>query len=251
MGCWPASGVVRSRAQGSQFFGPLDGVSINIILRVTPHGLRPNYPSSWWRQKQNSPSPNGDEVLGNPPALFNNHMKTNRFINLVTVAFSSAAFSTAGCAQNKNMAEASSPPVNVNDAAKTTVTTTAPGPAATVQVATAASPDAVSANWSGIADDTFDMRAHFLTGLKQMQATVDNQTSELTTKRAGMKSSTNTKDWDFAMKEMEASRSYLKFMSEELSKATPDSWDQEKDKASQAWARTQKAYENVKSSTTD
>jgi hypothetical protein len=39
-------------------------------------------------------------------------------------------------------------------------------------------------------------------------------------------------------------------MGEELSKASPETWSQEKDKVGQAWVRTQAAFDNVKSSTT-
>jgi hypothetical protein len=65
-----------------------------------------------------------------------------------------------------------------------------------------------------------------------------------------MKSTANTKDWDFAMKEMEDARTNLKSIRAEMSKATPETWDQEKDKVGQAWVRTQAAFANVKASTT-
>ena len=176
-------------------------------------------------------------------------MKTNRVPQLILVVFGFAVFSTVGCTQTKNATEVPSSPAN--NATKNTAITIAPAPTATVQVATTASPDVASARWSGIEDDTFDMRAQFLAGLNEMEARVDDQASALTTKRAAMKNTTDTKDWDFAMKEMEAARSYLKSMNEELNNATPETWNQEKDKVHQAWARTQKAYENVESSTTD
>jgi hypothetical protein len=94
------------------------------------------------------------------------------------------------------------------------------------------------------------MRAQFFAGLKRLEAIVDDQMSSLTARRAAMKSTANTKDWDFAMKEMGDARSYLKSMGEELSKASPETWAQEKDKVGQAWVRTQEAYDEVKSSTT-
>lgn len=172
-------------------------------------------------------------------------MKTNRFLTLIAAAFGFAAFSTVGCAQNQNATEAPSSPAN------NTPGIAAPAPGATDQVAATASPDVDLARWSSIEDDSFDLRAHFLAGLDQMEARVDEQESTLTAKRATMKRTTDTKDWDFAMKEMEDARSYLKSMNDELSKATPETWNQEKDKVHQAWARTQKAYNNVKSSTTD
>jgi hypothetical protein len=175
-------------------------------------------------------------------------MKTNRFTNLVTAAFGLAAFSTAGSAEKEKTAETVLPP----RMAVTTITvgTAGSGPTTTVSVAATASPDVASANWSDIKDCTYDMRDQFFAGLKRLEAKVDAQISELTAKRAAMKSTTDTKDWDFAMKEMENARSALKSLGEELRKATPETWSQEKDKVGQAWVRTQDAYGKVKSSTT-
>jgi len=175
-------------------------------------------------------------------------MRTNRFINLVTAAFGLAAFSTASCAETPQAAEAPSPPAK--DVTTTTAITTVPGPAATVPVAVAPSPDVASARWSDIENCTYDMRAQFFAGLKRLEAIVDDQMSSLTARRAAMKSTANTKDWDFAMKEMGDARSYLKSMGEELHKSSPETWDQQKDKVGQAWVRTQEAYDKVKSSTT-
>jgi hypothetical protein len=170
-------------------------------------------------------------------------MKTNRFTNLIAAAFGLAAFSTAGCTEKEKIAEAPLPPAKAG-------ATTVPGPAITVPVAAPASPDVASANWADIKDNTYDMRDQFFAGLKRLEAKVDDQISELTAKRAAMKSTTDTKDWDFAMKEMEDARSALKSIGVELSKATPETWNQEKDKVGQAWVRAQEAYDKVKSSTT-
>ena len=49
---------------------------------------------------------------------------------------------------------------------------------------------------------------------------------------------------------MNDARSYFKSMSEELTKATPETWNQQKDKVGQAWVRTQDAYTKVKASVT-
>ena len=94
------------------------------------------------------------------------------------------------------------------------------------------------------------MRTQFFVGLNRLEAKVDDQVKMLTAKRAAMKSTANTKDWDFAMKEMEDARTNLKSIRAEMSKATPETWDQEKDKVGQAWVRTQAAFANVKASTT-
>ncbi len=167
-------------------------------------------------------------------------MKTNRPTNLCTALFSLVAFASAGCAEKERVAEAPLPPAKV-------VATTAP--TAPVPVAAAAIPDA-AAQWTDIKDCTYAMRAQFFTGLKRLEGKVDGQISELTAKRATMTGTTGTKEWDFAMKEMGESRSYLKSMGEELTKATSETWSQGVDKVGQAWVRTQDAYSKVKASTT-
>jgi hypothetical protein len=176
-------------------------------------------------------------------------MKTNRFTHLVTAVFGLAAFSTDMSAETENQATTILPP----RMAVTIITVGMAGssPTATVQMAAmAGGSDVASANWSDIKDCTYDLRDQFFAGLKRLEAKVDAQISELTAKRAAMKSTTNTQDWDFAMKEMRDARTALKSMGEELSKATPETWDQLKDKVGQAWVRTQDAYGKVKSSTT-
>jgi hypothetical protein len=162
-------------------------------------------------------------------------MKTNRFTHLITAAFGLAAFSAVECV--------------ANDAATNTGTTVAPGPATTVQQI-AVNPNVATAQWIDIEEYNYDMRAPFFAGLKQVEASVDDQIDELAARRAAMNSTTDTTDWDFAMKEMESARSYLRSTGEQLGKATPETWSQEKDKVGDAWQRTQEAYGKVKSSTT-
>ena len=201
-------------------------------------------------------------------------MKTYRFTHLITAAFSLVAFSSAGCAEKEKIADAPVPPAKV--VTTTTVTTAAPAPATAVPaapstkvmatttvktpgaepitavpVATPVNPAAASATWMDIKDYTYDTRAQFFAGLSQLEARVDGQISELTARRAAMTSTANTKDWDFTMTEMGNARSNLKSTGEDLSKATPETWDQQKDKVGQAWVRTQDAYGKVKSSTTN
>ncbi|HTB81343.1 MAG TPA: hypothetical protein VK717_10700 [Opitutaceae bacterium] len=176
-------------------------------------------------------------------------MKTNHFSRLILVIFSLTAFASTGCAEKEQIVDVPSAPKK--EVTPATATPAVSGPAVTFQPATTASPNDASAKWTNIEDCAYDMRAQFFAGLKGLEARVDDQFRELTAKRATMTSSTaDTKDWDFAMKEMEDARSYLKSMDEELSKATPETWSQEKDKVGQAWVRTQEAYKKVKSSTT-
>ncbi|MEX2045409.1 MAG: hypothetical protein WD941_08660 [Opitutus sp.] len=158
---------------------------------------------------------------------------TARFSNLVTLALGLAAFSYAGCAEEEKTAKAAV--TSEKDAAAATAT---------------AGPEVEYAKWNDIKSHAYDARAQFFAGLERLEARVDAQILELTSKRAAMKGSADTENWDFAMKEMDNARAYLKGMGEELGKATSKTWNQQKDKVGQAWVRTQAAYDKVKSSIT-
>jgi hypothetical protein len=174
-------------------------------------------------------------------------MKTNHFTTLVTAVFGLTAFPTAYAATEKIASVVLPPTMAV---VTITVADAKPGPATNLHFAVATSPDVGSASWADIKDCTYDMRTQFFVGLNRLEAKVDDQVKMLTAKRAAMKSTANTKDWDFAMKEMEDARTNLKSIRAEMSKATPETWDQEKDKVGQAWVRTQAAFANVIASTT-
>lgn len=172
-------------------------------------------------------------------------MKLYCFINLVTAIVCLVAFSTADCVGKDKATNTSTPSENVMSA-----TTMQEESATTSTMPASASSDAALVKWIDIKDNTYDTRASFFTGLKQLEARVTGQIKELTAKRSAMKGDANTKDWDFAMKEMLDARSYLKSVGEELSKANADTWNQQKETVGQAWGRTQDAYNKVKSSTT-
>lgn len=164
----------------------------------------------------------------------------NRFTPLV-IAFGLVAFSTAGCAEKAKPVD-SSPPAAKAPAVPVNVT----------PVATPAQPDAAPVQWADLKDDTYDQRISFLAGLKSLEIQVDAQISELAAKRAAMAASnTSTKDWDFAMQEMSSARTNLKSTSDEMARASRETWDQQKDKVGLAWVRTQDAYAKVKASTTN
>lgn len=107
-----------------------------------------------------------------------------------------------------------------------------------------------AAEWSETQDLPYDSRARVHSAVKTLEACVSRQVKELEAARAAMQGNAYVKDWDFAMKEMRDSQSYLKSVGEELHKATPETWRQQKDKVGAAWARTQEAYSKVRSSTT-
>ncbi len=161
-------------------------------------------------------------------------MKTKYLSPLLAATFALASVISAGCAEKEAQSAASVPP------AKTEV------PVAAAPEVTNAAP----ANWSDIKDATFDQRDLFFGGLKRLEARVDEEINELTAKRATMKGTTGTKDWDFAMKEMINARSTLISTGEVLAKAGPETWAEQKERVGQAWVRTQDAFAQVKSSTT-
>jgi hypothetical protein len=123
-------------------------------------------------------------------------------------------------------------------------------PAQNVPMAVTSVSDQAAASWVAIKDFTFDQRADFIAGAGRLKGMLASQIAELNAKRASMPSTVETKDWDFAMKEMTDSQDYLRQMIEEAGRATPETWGQEKDKVDQAWQRAQEAFDKVKTTTT-
>lgn len=103
--------------------------------------------------------------------------------------------------------------------------------------------------WTDIKGDTYSLRAHFANGTQRMAARLDEQVGELKAKRSGM--TTDTKDWDFAMKEVEDSRALLADRINSLGKATtPETWEDAKEKVGEAWHRSQLAVDKMNSTRT-
>jgi hypothetical protein len=109
-------------------------------------------------------------------------------------------------------------------------------------------PAPVTASWAAIKDLGYEQRAGFLSGAGGLEAILAGQISELNAKRASM--TAEAKDWDFAMKELNDAHSYLKSVIQEAGRASPETWDQEKDKVGEAWQRAQDACDKVRMSTT-
>lgn len=105
-----------------------------------------------------------------------------------------------------------------------------------------------SGTWAAIKDLTYEQRAEFAAGAASLENVLAGQISELNAKRATMTASTT--DWDFAVKELNDSQAYLKSMAGEAARATPETWEQEKDKVGAAWLRAQAACDRVRMSTT-
>jgi len=120
-------------------------------------------------------------------------------------------------------------------------------PAQVINVA--ASDGGSAAHWAEIKNDGYDQRAHFAAGVERLSARLDREIGVLKAKRASM--TKDMKDWDFAMKEVDDSRSYLTSCTSELAKATtPDTWNAAKDKIGEAWKRAQGAVDKMNATIT-
>ena len=124
-----------------------------------------------------------------------------------------------------------------------------------VNAAAAAPPTPVApaaapiARWSDIKEDTYALRAHFADGARLLLARLDSEIAPLNAKRSGM--ITDTKDWDFAMKEVNNCRSLLVDRIGELAQATtPETWAHVKDEVDLAWQRAILAIDKMSSTVT-
>jgi len=103
--------------------------------------------------------------------------------------------------------------------------------------------------WDAIKDHTFRQRPEFTVGAGRLVEKLDAQIRQLNEKRVALPE-TSVKDWDFAMKELNAARSYLKSMIGEIKDATGETWSEAKERVAQAWQRAQVACDKVSASTT-
>jgi hypothetical protein len=88
-----------------------------------------------------------------------------------------------------------------------------------------------------------------MAGLAQLSARLNGEIRELNAKRAAM--TTDTKDWDFAMKDVLDSRDLLTSRTTEIGKATtPEAWSDCKDKVGEAWGRSQLAVDKMHTTVT-
>lgn len=103
-------------------------------------------------------------------------------------------------------------------------------------------------SWDDIKNLTHEQKAEFAIGLQRLETKLDKQISELKDKRAKMKG--ENKEWDFAMRNAEDARAYLKSTAAETEKASEEIWLNQKDKLGRAWQSTQDALDRVKATTT-
>lgn len=169
------------------------------------------------------------------------HTSIDRFTNVSVAALFCAAFATVSYS-----ATAPLPPTN----ATVTIMVGETEPVAAAQPASMTSAEAASIGWSDIKDYTAEKRSQFLAGLQRMEAKVSAQLSELTAKRATLKTTTSRKELDHALNELSNAQFFLKTMGELLSRATPQTWEQQKAKVGLAWTKSQEAYAKAQTRTT-
>lgn len=99
--------------------------------------------------------------------------------------------------------------------------------------------------WTDLKALSYDARQELFAGLVRLNAQVDARLATFTTRRANLKASTDTAGWDFAMKAFVNARAYLQSTSAEMDRATPQTWDQYKDKLGRAWDRVREAAAEV------
>lgn len=103
--------------------------------------------------------------------------------------------------------------------------------------------------WSTIRNFPYERRAEFNAVFARMTAKLDDQISTLNAKREKM--TNDTKEWDFAMKELANARADVQSKNSELGRAAnPETWTEAKGKLEVAWERAQDALEKVQASTT-
>jgi hypothetical protein len=124
-----------------------------------------------------------------------------------------------------------------------------PSPGLSQNVTSATPEGATGAKWSDIKDDTYDQRAHFAAGAARLTARLNDEISQLNAKRATMTG--DTKDWDFAMKDVMDSRDLFVSRVTEIGKTnTPEAWADAKDKVGEAWRRARAALDKMHTTVT-
>lgn len=118
-------------------------------------------------------------------------------------------------------------------------------PQEVVTEALATQPDA----WQNIQYFTYEKRQDFTAVFSRMVSKLDVDIRALNEKRATMKN--DTRDWDFAMKELNNARADVQSKLTDLSKVTTaEAWVEARDRLGVAWDRAGAAVQTVRTSTT-
>ena len=104
---------------------------------------------------------------------------------------------------------------------------------------------APEAGWDNIKALTYDQRADFTTGLALLQKRLELQVASLKTKRENLPSTQDPAAFDFDLKALGTARTRFLSASTDLGKATPQNWNQLKERVGAAWENVQDAYKKA------
>ena len=103
--------------------------------------------------------------------------------------------------------------------------------------------------WQSIQYHTYEKRQEFNAVFARMVAKLDAEIRTLNEKRANMKN--DTREWDFAMKELNNARADVQSKITDLSRVnTAEAWTEARDRLGLAWDRAEAAIRAVRTSTT-
>lgn len=165
-------------------------------------------------------------------------MKSTVRTSLRPALFGLASLFTVACSDSR--------PVALAAAAPSAAPVPAATPAAAPPIQTPPYPPAiVPIEWSAIQNLGYDDRAAFLAGLQRLHAQLELQISELNARRAALTASDNPGKLNFAMEALGTARTRLLSTSTDLSKATPQNWEQLKERVSDSWVVVQNAHDKA------
>lgn len=103
--------------------------------------------------------------------------------------------------------------------------------------------------WSDLSLKTYDQRDQLISGVNRLSARLDDQIRALKAKRAGM--TTDVKDWDFQMKDVEECRSLLTSRISAVKQAnTQETYIAARDKVGEAWVAAEAAVDKMHTTVT-
>lgn len=101
--------------------------------------------------------------------------------------------------------------------------------------------------WDSIKDYTYEKRVDFADHLDRMAAKRDTEVAALNAKAVHMSDEAAIAR-EKAKQDYADARAYLQTQTDHLRTVTSDTWDDAKEKTSEAWKRVQAAYEKLKNS---
>jgi hypothetical protein len=113
------------------------------------------------------------------------------------------------------------------------------------EAAPAETAPATEAKWSDIQDLTYEKRADFMAGLSLLQKRLERQLAGLKTKRENLPATEDPEAFDFNLEVLRTARTRFLSASTDIGKATPENWNQLKERVGSAWEKVQDSYDKT------